>query len=177
MTQTDLLYQRCKLIQQLFLNLTEASSKVHSSVYKTRTYSHYELRKIHSYFNTMSKSVKVNGARMISSLKDYSSNAIRNNPWFKKSAKYLVLNSKLNIQSSYWKLKENVESSGQVLNANTRIKLIKLTSILKRHIDMNKWKSFYYILNYGKSDYDHLDVSKIVHDRLDRSDIVPSVMR
>lgn len=125
----------------------------------------------------MSKSVKVNGARMISSLKDYSSNAIRNNPWFKKSAKYLVLNSKLNIQSSYWKLKENVESSGQVLNANTRIKLIKLTSILKRHIDMNKWKSFYYILNYGKSDYDHLDVSKIVHDRLDRSDIAPSVLR
>ena len=114
---------------------------------------------------------------MVSTLKDYSSKAIRNNPWFKKSAKYLVLNSKLNIQNSYWKLKENVISSGQLVTANTRIKLIKLNSIIKRHVDMNKWKAFYYILNYGKSDYDHLDVSKMVHDRLDRSDIVPSVVR
>lgn len=122
----------------------------------------------------MSKTTKVNGAIMINSLKGYSSNEIRNNPWFKKSAKYLVMNGRLNLQNSYWKLKENVLSSGQVISPNTRIKLIKLTSIFKRHVDINKWKSFYHILNYGKSDYDHLDVSKIVNDRLDRSDIVPS---
>jgi hypothetical protein len=64
-----------------------------------------------------------------------------------------VLNSKINVQKSYWKLKENVISSGQIINANTRIKLIKLTSILKRHIEINKWKSFYHILNYGKTEF------------------------
>ena len=49
---------------------------------------------------------------------------------------------------------------------------------------MNKWKSFYHVLNYGRSDIDLLDASKIIHDRMnrsevrmDQSDIIPTSLR
>lgn len=75
----------------------------------------------------------------------------------------MVLNSRINFQKAYWKLKDNAKSSGQVINANMRIKLIKITSMLDQHIKINKWKSFYNILNYGRSEMDNMDVSKIVN--------------
>lgn len=83
----------------------------------------------------------------------------------------MCLNTKLNVQKSYWKLKENVISTGNLMNAKKEIKLIKLFSIIKRHADINKWKSFYHILNYGKTDYHHLDASYMVHDKMNRSGI------
>jgi hypothetical protein len=62
------------------------------------------------------------------------------------------------------------------MNANLRIKLIKIFSILKRHVEINKWKAFYYILNYGKGDREGMDVSMMVRNRLgmDRSGIAES---
>lgn len=59
------------------------------------------------------------------------------------------------------------------MNANLRIKLMKVFSILKRHVEINKWKSFYHILNSGKAERERMDVSMMVRDRLgmDRSGI------
>lgn len=82
------------------------------------------------------------------------------------------MNSKINIQKSYWRLKENVITTGQVINANVKMKLIKMFSILNKHVEINKWKSFYYILNTGKAEIERMDVSKIVRDRMDRSDLL-----
>lgn len=96
--------------------------------------------------------MKTKNLNAVHALKDYSNRAFKTNPWFKKAAKLLSINSKINIQKSYWRLKEHVAASGQVMNANLRIKLIKLFSILNRHVEINKWKSFYYILNCGKTE-------------------------
>lgn len=119
----------------------------------------------------MSRTAKFNGAKIVQDLRQATSDSIKSNPWFKRCARYLALNSKTNVQKSYWKLKYNVLSSGQITNANTLIKLIKLTSVLSRHVEMNKWKSFYSILHHGRSEFDSLDVSKMFHERMDRSEI------
>lgn len=88
---------------------------------------------------------------MINGTKKYSVEAFKDSIWFKRSAKYLVLNSKINFQKAYWKLRDNATSSGQVIDANIRIKLIKITSLIDQHIKISKWRSFYHILNYGRA--------------------------
>lgn len=115
----------------------------------------------------MINSTKDKSVKTIASLKEYSNRAMKSNPWFVKAAKRLCLNSKVNVQKSYWKLKDNVVASGQVLNANIRIKLTKLISIVNRHTEINRWKSFYHILNYGKADHDRMSVSHIVKEKMD----------
>lgn len=135
------------------------------------------MRKLQSYFIIMSKTAKVNGARLVDETKKFSSEAFKNSIWFKRSAKYLVMNSRINFQKAYWKLRDNATSSGHILDANLRIKLIKMTSIIDQHIKTSKWRSFYHILNYGRAENDGLDVSKIVNDRMDRSRLMPSEPR
>jgi hypothetical protein len=125
----------------------------------------------------LSKTAKINGARVISETKQSSAEAFKNSIWFKRSAKYLVMNSKINFQKAYWKLKDNAKSSGQIIDANLRIKLIKITSLLEQHIKISKWRSFYHILNYGRAEQDNLDVSKIINDRMDRSRLMSSEPR
>ena len=109
-------------------------------------------------------------------LKEHSTRKLKTNKWFQKAAKILALNSKTNVQKSYWKLSHNVESSGQVLNANMVAKIKKIFSIMKRHMDISKLRSFYHILNIDKTEFD-LDASKIVDQRLKKSNISNSYAR
>ena len=50
----------------------------------------------------------------------------RVNPWFKKAATILSVNSRINIQKSFWRMKLNMNTAGVTFNAAIIVKLKKM---------------------------------------------------
>ena len=75
----------------------------------------------------------------------------RVNPWFKKSATILALNTKINIQKSFWRLKFNMDSSGVQYNAAVIVKLKKLYNNISKQYELNLFRAFLMIDKYGRS--------------------------
>jgi len=75
----------------------------------------------------------------------------RVNPWFKKSATILALNTKINIQKSFWRLKFNMDASGVQYNAAVIVKLKKLYNNIRKHYELNLFRAFLMIDKYGRS--------------------------
>ena len=75
----------------------------------------------------------------------------RVNPWFKKSATILALNTKINIQKSFWRLKYNMDSSGVQYNAAVIVKLKKLYNNIRKQYELNLFRAFLMIDKYGRS--------------------------
>jgi len=66
----------------------------------------------------------------------------RVNPWFRKSATILALNTKINIQKSFWRLKFNMDSSGVQYNTTAIVKLKKLYNNIRKHYELNLIRAF-----------------------------------
>ncbi len=75
----------------------------------------------------------------------------RINPWFKKSAITLSLNTKINIQKSFWRLKFNMDSSGVQYNAAVIVSLKKLYNNIRKQYELNLFRAFLMIDKYGRS--------------------------
>ncbi len=87
------------------------------------------------------------------------------------------MQSKINVQKSYWRLKDYTISSGDVQNATAVVKLKKLFSHIKKFYDINLLKAFYSIVRAGKSGSDNMNVSKIAHDRYDMRESIALPMQ
>jgi hypothetical protein len=81
---------------------------------------------------------------MCSSLKKLKKHAEeeRTNPWFRKSATILALNTKINIQKSFWRLKFNMDSSGVQYNTTAIVKLKKLYNNIRKQYELNLIRAF-----------------------------------
>lgn len=66
----------------------------------------------------------------------------RVNPWFRKSATILALNTKINIQKSFWRLKYNMDSTGVQYNTTAIVKLKKLYNNIRKHYELNLIRAF-----------------------------------
>jgi hypothetical protein len=95
-------------------------------------------------------------------------NPPKRNPWFSKAAKLLSMNSKINVQKSYWRLRENLYSTGELKNTAAVIKLQKIFYIVGKYYNYNILKAFYSLVNFGKNRMDQMDVSKLFRERYER---------
>lgn len=78
------------------------------------------------------------------------------------------MSTKINVQKSYWRLKEHLYSSGEVKNTATIVKLQKVFYIIGKYYNYNLLKGFYSIFNLSRNRYDQMDVSKVFRDRYGR---------
>lgn len=75
----------------------------------------------------------------------------RENKWFKKAAMILSLNTKINIQKSFWRMKFNVETPGVVFNTASMVKLRKMYNNIRKYYQFNMIRSFFMIGQHSKA--------------------------
>lgn len=77
----------------------------------------------------------------------------RVNPWFKKAATIFALNTKINIQKSFWRMKFNSSIPGGTLPFNTVmiVKLKKMYNNIRKYYDLNMYRSFLMIQKHAQS--------------------------
>jgi hypothetical protein len=75
----------------------------------------------------------------------------RINPWFKKAATILSLNTKINIQKSFWRLKSNMNTNGVLVNAAIIVKIKKMFNNIRKYYELNMFRAFLMIDKHGKS--------------------------
>lgn len=73
----------------------------------------------------------------------------RINPWFKRGAYALALNSTVNTQISFWRMKENMNSNGVNLGAVKIVRLKKMFNNIRKAYELVIAKSFW-SLYHGK---------------------------
>ncbi len=75
----------------------------------------------------------------------------RVNPWFKKAATIFALNTKINIQKSFWRMKYNTTSTGVPFNTVMIVKLKKMYNNIRKYYDLNMYRSFLMIQKHAQS--------------------------
>lgn len=103
--------------------------KSYKHIYESRVFNMYELRKIQGLFNLMSTNARDNAKEVVTALDENASENARNR-WFARSAKLLSLHSKINVQKSYWRLKEFVAKKSKTSTENRSHQLRKTFGIL-----------------------------------------------
>ena len=96
---------------------------------------------INNMFHKMIKTSNHNMTTSLRTMKKYAEEE-RINPWFRKSATILALNTKINIQKSFWRLKYNMDSSGVQYNTTAIVKLKKLYNNIRKHYELNLIRAF-----------------------------------
>jgi len=63
----------------------------------------------------------------------------------------LALNTKINIQKAFWRLKNNMDTSGVQYNAAVIVKLKKLYNNIRKQYELNLFRAFLMIDKYGRT--------------------------
>lgn len=84
----------------------------------------------------------------------------RINPWFKRAAYILALNSTVDIQKSFWRVKENMNTSGVALSAVKIVKLKKMFNNIRKAYELVIAKSFWSIYHGKKGAENSSVISK-----------------
>lgn len=63
----------------------------------------------------------------------------------------LSLNTKINIQKSFWRMKFNVETPGVVFNTASMVKLRKMYNNIRKYYQFNMIRSFFMIGQHSKA--------------------------
>lgn len=72
------------------------------------------------------------------------------NPWFRKVASMLARNSRINVQVSYWRMRDSALSSGGSLDTLKIVKCKKLFNNLRKAYDKTMTRALLAIENIGK---------------------------
>lgn len=75
----------------------------------------------------------------------------RVNPWFKRSAAILSLNTRINIQKSFWRMKFNMDTTGVTFNAAIIVKIKKMYNNIRKLYVLNMYRAFLTIDKYGRN--------------------------
>lgn len=67
----------------------------------------------------------------------------------------MSLNTKINIQKSFWRMKYNMNTSGVKYNAAIIVKIKKMFNNIRKYYELNMFRSFLMIDKYGKSQQDN----------------------
>jgi hypothetical protein len=100
---------------------------------------------------------------------------MRENPWFKRAAQLLALNSTINIQKSLWRMKENMAAEGLPFNSLKIVKLKKMFNNVKKYYELVMAKTFWTIMGVGWANQsDSQDPNKSSFIARERDQPVPS---
>lgn len=109
------------------------------------------LTKVYKYFEKVVSTRRTTIKTALDKFKSIKEKEIRINHWFKKSSSILAMNSRINVQKSYWRIKYNTTTSGITFNASVIVKMKKLFNHVKKIYTMNLYKSFLTIENHSKN--------------------------
>lgn len=144
------LYERCKLLSILFENTQNAINRNISPVFIKPHYGMEGISKLHKCFTKICNNTNENLKSCIKNFKAYAEEE-RINPWFKRAATILSLNTKINIQKSFWRLKYNMNTNGVTFNAAIIVKIKKMFNNIRKYYELNMFRAFLMIDKYGKS--------------------------
>ncbi len=105
---------------------------------------------MHKYFTKICTNTNESLKSTIKNIKAYAEEE-RINPWFKRAATILSLNTKINIQKSFWRLKYNMNTNGVTFNAAIIVKIKKMFNNIRKYYELNMFRAFLMIDKYGKS--------------------------
>jgi hypothetical protein len=105
---------------------------------------------LHKYFTKICTNTNESLKSTIKNIKAYAEEE-RINPWFKRAATILSLNTKINIQKSFWRLKYNMNTNGVTFNAAIIVKIKKMFNNIRKYYELNMFRAFLMIDKYGKS--------------------------
>jgi hypothetical protein len=144
------LYERCKMLSVLFENTQSAINRNISPVFIKPHYGMEGISKLHKYFTKICTNTNESLKSCIKNIKTYAEEE-RINPWFKRAATILSLNTKINIQKSFWRLKYNMNTNGVTFNAAIIVKIKKMFNNIRKYYELNMFRAFLMIDKYGKS--------------------------
>jgi hypothetical protein len=144
------LYERCKMLSVLFENTHNAINRNIGPVFIKPHYGMEGISKLHKYFTKICTNTNDNLKTCIKNIKAYAEEE-RINPWFKRAATILSLNTKINIQKSFWRLKYNMNTNGVTFNAAIIVKIKKMFNNIRKYYELNMFRAFLMIDKYGKS--------------------------
>ena len=133
----------------------------------------YELRKIQGLFNLMGTNAKQNAKDTVEVLQDNACE--KRNKWYMRSAKLLSLHSKINVQKSYWRMRENVWLSGQRRREERAHHLRKVAGIVGKYEKYALLRAFYSIMRVGKRGAEKMDISTIVRQKYESQPGMPDI--
>ena len=111
------------------------------------------INNLHKYFLRLCSNTDDNIREAIQKMKEVAEEE-RVNPWFKKAATILSVNSRINMQKSFWRMKMNMNTAGVTFNATMIVKLKKMYNNIKKFYIVNMYKSFLMIGKHGRSGHD-----------------------
>ena len=116
----------------VFNHLSTSLSKSYQPILKVSSYSLLQITYIQNYLQKI-VSLRENNCKKAFEVLYKNYYRTKKNPWFKKSAEILALNTKVNSQKSFWRMKYNIYSSGILYNSALIIKLKKLFNNVRKY--------------------------------------------
>lgn len=105
MTEINTEYEKCRLLTSFFENSKEAINRNMQKIMTRKQYNMSQITTLQDYFSKLIENTTENGRTILKDLKD---NAY-SNPWFRKAAFIFSLNTRINVQKSFWRLKDSTE--------------------------------------------------------------------
>ncbi len=84
-----------------FDNSKEAITRSMQPLLFRKQYDMNQISTLQNYFTKLIETSTDNGRDMLQNMKDYA----YSNPWFRKAAFVLSLNTRLNVQKSFWRMR------------------------------------------------------------------------
>ena len=120
-------------VQQLFDQLSASTLRTYEPIMKNSfslRYSTSQVKIIRSYLKKIVTVRTENSKKVIQVFKQLIPK--KKNPWLKKAAQILALNTRVNTQKSFWRLRYNVYFKKGVVPANFVVALKKLYNYLHK---------------------------------------------
>ena len=106
-----------------------------------KAYTLQQIEQMQSFFSKVISVNKTNIKKTIHIIHKVCKRKAKNH-WFKKAAEVLALKTKINTQKSFWRLKFNRNTPGNVYSVDMIIKLKKLFNIVRKKYELDLYKVF-----------------------------------
>lgn len=145
---TSKMYDRCRRLTQFMETVTNYEREHVSIMFSKRQYDFKEIKLLHRLFVSFGENT---GHIIKDTVNQWKSNveSERINPWYKRGAYALALNSTVSTQISFWRLKENMSSSVTTMSAVKIVRLKKMFNNIRKAYELVIAKSFW-SLYHGK---------------------------
>lgn len=146
---TAKMYERSRRVEAFMNTLTNQANRNLSSIYYRIHFNFKDIAHLHKQFVNFSEITSYNLKHTFQTWRDNAANQ-RTNPWFKKAAMILALNSTINVQKSLWRMKENMNEEGFQFTAPKIVKIKKMFNNIRKYYRLALGKSFWIIERVGK---------------------------
>lgn len=146
---TAKMYERSRRVDEVMGILNKIEARNLASVYFRRQFNFKDIAHLHKQFVNFAELTAENLKYTFQTWRENAANQ-RVNPWFKKAAMILALNSTINRQKSLWRMKENMNDEGFQFSTPKVVKIKKMFNNIRKYYRLALAKSFWIIERVGK---------------------------